>query len=336
MTQNDLYLSLIIPVYNRPTEVEELLSSLCLQTATNFEVIIVEDGSTLNCESIVNQYTTQLTINYFFKSNSGPGQSRNYGAERASGNYFIFLDSDCVIPSQYVETVQKSLENNYVDAFGGPDKAHTHFTTIQKAINYSMTSFITTGGIRGGGEKLDKFHPRSFNMGYSKQVFETTGGFAAMRFGEDIDMSLRILANGFSTRLIKDAYVFHKRRTNLKQFFKQVHNSGIARINLYKRHPQSLKLVHALPALFTIGVLLLIMLSIITSTFLFFAPLLLLSLIILIDATLKNNSLTTGLWSIAASFIQLIGYGTGFIIAVWRRMVLGKKEFAAFEKNFYK
>lgn len=329
-----LYLSLIVPVYNRPQEVEELLSSLLLQSNKNFEVVIVEDGSALPCAEVVDRYADKLQISYYTKPNSGPGQSRNYGAERAKGNYFIFLDSDCVIPEGYTQAVYQSLEQQYVDAFGGPDAAHANFTDFQKAINYSMTSVITTGGIRGGGEKMDKFFPRSFNMGYSKEVFEKTGGFAKIRFGEDIDMSIRILSNGFKTRLIKAAFVYHKRRSTFRQFFKQVHNSGIARINLNKRHPGTLKLVHALPAIFTLGVAFLLIASLFCWWFIL--PLLFFFLVIFLDASLRNKSLKIGWLSMWVSFVQLTGYGSGFIIAFIRRHILGQDEFASFEKTFYK
>ncbi len=329
-----LYLSLIVPVYNRPQEVEELLSSLLLQSNKNFEVVIVEDGSALPCSEVVDRYADKLRISYYTKPNSGPGQSRNYGAERAKGNYFIFLDSDCVIPEGYTAAVYQSLEQQYVDAFGGPDAAHKNFTDFQKAINYSMTSVITTGGIRGGGEKMDKFFPRSFNMGYSKEVFEKTGGFGKIRFGEDIDMSIRILSNGFKTRLIREAFVYHKRRSTFRQFFKQVHNSGIARINLNKRHPGTLKLVHALPAIFTLGVVILLVASLFCWWFIL--PLLFFFLVIFADASLRNRSLKIGWLSMWVSFVQLTGYGSGFIIAFIRRHILGQDEFASFEKTFYK
>ncbi len=329
-----LYLSLIVPVYNRPQEVEELLSSLLLQSNKNFEVVIVEDGSAIPCAEVVDRYADKLQISYYTKPNSGPGQSRNYGAERAKGTYFIFLDSDCVIPEGYTAAVYQSLQQQYVDAFGGPDAAHENFTDFQKAINYSMTSVITTGGIRGGGEKMDKFFPRSFNMGYSKEVFEKTGGFAKIRFGEDIDMSIRILSNGFKTRLIKAAFVYHKRRSTFRQFFKQVHNSGIARINLNKRHPGTLKLVHALPAVFTLGVAFLLIASLFCWWFIL--PLLFFFLVILADASLRNKSLKIGWLSMWVSFVQLTGYGSGFIIAFIRRHLLGQDEFASFEKTFYK
>lgn len=329
-----LYLSLIVPVYNRPQEVEELLSSLLLQSNKNFEVVIVEDGSAIPCAEVVDRYADKLQISYYTKPNSGPGQSRNYGAERAKGTYFIFLDSDCVIPKGYTAAVYQSLEQQYVDAFGGPDAAHENFTDFQKAINYSMTSVITTGGIRGGGEKMDKFFPRSFNMGYSKEVFEKTGGFGKIRFGEDIDMSIRILSNGFKTRLIKAAFVYHKRRSTFRQFFKQVHNSGIARINLNKRHPGTLKLVHALPAVFTLGVAFLLIASLFCWWFIL--PLLFFFLVIFLDATLRNKSLRIGWLSMWVSFVQLTGYGSGFIIAFIRRHILGQDEFASFEKTFYK
>lgn len=332
---NKMLFSLIIPVYNRPQEVDELLESLTRQTEKNFEVIIVEDGSTEKSETIAANYSDQLTLHYYFKSNSGPGQSRNYGYERASGDYYIFLDSDCILPPTYMEAVNKAIASNYVDAFGGPDRALDSFTTIQKAINYSMTSFLTTGGIRGSGEKMEKFHPRSFNMGVSKLTMEKTKGFSKMRFGEDIDLSIRINRENLSTGLYKDAYVYHKRRSTLRQFFKQIFNSGIARINLSKRHPGSLKLVHALPAAFLLGTLMLIVLSLIVSP-LFAAPLGLLTFLFFIDSLLKNKSVKIACMSVITSYIQLFAYGSGFIISFWYRNILKRDEFHAFRKNFYK
>lgn len=310
------------------------MSSLTHQTDQDFEVIVVEDGSSIQCEEVVQRYASVLKVKYFFKQNSGPGQSRNYGSERATGNYLVFLDSDCVIPPHYIDTIRKELTGNPVDAFGGPDSAHPDFTNLQKAINYSMTSFLTTGGIRGGGEKMDRFFPRSFNMGYSRKVFETTGGFERMRFGEDIDMSIRILEAGYKTRLFRDAYVYHKRRSNFRQFFKQVHNSGIARINLNKRHPGTLKPVHALPAIFVIGTLTALVLALCLSIW-FLLPHLLLTLMLFIDASLKSRSFRIGLLATAASYVQLMGYGSGFMRAFWKRHLLGQDEFSAFERNFY-
>lgn len=326
--------SVIIPVYNRPDEVDELLYSLTLQRYTHFEVIVVEDGSTIPCKDVTDKYSSLLDIKYFYKANSGPGQSRNYGAERSNGDYLIILDSDCILPEGYLEAVVKELQTTPADAFGGPDRAHESFTRIQKAINYSMTSFFTTGGIRGGKKKMDKFYPRSFNMGIRREVYIALGGFSAMRFGEDIDFSIRIFKNGYTCRLFPDAWVYHKRRTDLRKFFKQVHNSGIARINLYKKYPDSLKLVHLLPAVFTVGVILLLIVSIFTPYFLI--PIACYALLVAIDASIQNRSLVIGIYSIAASFIQLIGYGTGFLRAWWKRCVLGKDEFSAFSKNFYK
>lgn len=330
----DLKLSLIIPLYNRPEEIKELLESLENQSSTDFEVIIVEDGSSVKSDKIVKAFEDKLSIRYFFKPNSGPGQSRNYGAARARGNYFIFLDSDCIIPPNYIKEVKHFLSHKYYDAFGGPDRADKSFSSIQKAINYSMTSLFTTGGIRGSKRSLEKFHPRSFNMGFSKAVFESTGGFAEMRFGEDIDMSIRLMKAGFSTVLIPEAYVYHKRRSTWRQFYKQVHNSGIARINLYKRHPESLKLLHFFPAAFTLFVLMAFVSLLIT-----LLPLALLGLyltLIFIDASIRNGSLVVGFKAILASFIQLFSYGLGFLKAFYRRLILGKGEFAAYQKNFYK
>lgn len=363
--------SFVIPVYNRPDEVDELLESLTHQTFMDFEVIVVEDGSSIPCRHIVERYTDRLPIHYYNKDNSGPGQTRNYGVERSTGEYVIVLDSDCIVPPDYLQAVEDEVRREPADAFGGPDRAHDSFTPVQKAINYAMTSFFTTGGIRGGSKKkMDKFYPRSFNMGIRKDVYQALGGFSKMRFGEDIDFSIRIFKGGYRCRLFPEAWVWHKRRTDLKKFFKQVHNSGIARINLYKKYPESLKLVHMLPAIFTVGVGLLLLLFIVgilfmglgaftiyrapavgvqcitgpvavlalgwITTLIAITPLLLFSLIIGIDSTIRNRNLWVGLLSVPASFIQLTGYGTGFLRAWWKRCVLGKDEFSAFEKNFYK
>jgi GT2 family glycosyltransferase len=246
----------------------------------------------------------------------------------------LILDSDCIIPEYYLEEVEAELQRQRADAFGGPDRAHESFADVQKAINYAMTSFFTTGGIRGGKKKLDKFYPRSFNMGVRKDVYQALGGFSKMRFGEDIDFSIRIFKGGYACRLFPEAWVWHKRRTDLKKFFKQVHNSGIARINLYKKYPESLKLVHTLPALFTLGVAFLLLASFFWGGSL--SLLFLFAMIVFVDASMQNKSLKIGILAIAASFIQLTGYGTGFLRAWWKRCVCGKSEFAAFEKNFYK
>lgn len=328
-------LSLIIPVFNRPDEVSELLESLCAQSSTNFEIIIVEDGSKLKCDKIVDNYSGKLKIAYYFKENSGPGPARNYGAEKAGGEYFIFLDSDVIVPDNYISIIQKELLRNSVDAFGGPDAAHSSFTPLQKAINYSMTSFLTTGGIRGKKKSFDVFYPRSFNMGISQKAFRQLGGFSPMRFGEDLDFSLRLIENGFKTKLFPEAFVYHKRRNTFRSFFKQVNNSGIARINLYKKHPQSLKLIHFFPAFFSIGIILSLIFSVLLHPLwiLFFA---FFTLVFFLDGGLKNKNLYIGLLCIASSYIQTIGYGLGFISAFWKRIILGHDEFQHFKHTFYK
>jgi len=336
--------SIIVPVYNRPQEVEELLASLCKQTSKDFEVIIVEDGSSIPCEDVCALYAKQLDINYFVKPNGGPSAARNYGAEHAKGEYLLILDSDIIAPETYIEHIEKELVREPADAFGGPDAAHPDFTPIQKAISYSMTSFLTTGGIRGGKKKMDKFYPRSFNLGVKREVFVTLHGFdTSMRFGEDIDFSIRIFNNGYSCRLFPEAWVFHKRRSTFRQFFKQVHNSGIARIHLYMKYPKSLKLVHLLPTVFTLGVLGLLILSIVGAClhigWLTWAPLaclLLYCLALFVDASIQSRSLYVGLLSILAAFVQLIGYGTGFLRAVWHCLIRKETDFQAFRKNFYK
>ena len=326
--------SIIVPVFNRPDEVDELLESLCHQDVKDFEVIIVEDGSKKPCKDVCDKYASILDLHYYYKENSGPGQSRNYGAERANGEWLIVLDSDVVLPKYYLRNVESGMRNE--DAFGGPDASHPSFTPIQKAISYSMTSFFTTGGIRGGkGKKLDKFFPRSYNMGIRREVYQELGGFTKMRFGEDIDFSYRIIEAGYKTALIPEAWVWHKRRTDFRKFFRQVYNSGIARINLEKRHPGTMKLVHLLPTVFTVGVLGCLLLAPFCYG-LTLLPLVLYCLLILADSSRQNSSLWVGLLSIPAAFTQLMGYGFGFIESWWKRCVLKQDEFTAFEKNFYK
>jgi len=341
--------SIIVPVYNRPDEVDELLESLSNQTLKDFEVVIVEDGSAKPCKDVCDKYAGILSLHYYAKENSGPGQSRNYGAERAQGDYVIILDSDVVLPTGYLQAIDDELRQNPSEAFGGPDAAHDSFTPVQKAISYSMTSFFTTGGIRGGKAKLDKFYPRSFNMGIRRDVYLKLGGFSKMRFGEDIDFSYRIVEAGYKPQLFPEAWVWHKRRTDFRKFFRQVYNSGIARINLEKRHPGTMKLVHLLPTVFTIGVIGLILISAVGRALMHYVdrdqfywmcfapwiPILLYSLIIFIDSSIKNKSLWVGLLSIPAAFTQLMGYGLGFIESWWKRCVRKQDEFQAFEKNFY-
>ena len=347
--------SIIVPVFNRPDEVRVLLDSLTKQTLKDFEVIIVEDGSTITCKDVCDQFADILALHYYYKDNSGPGQSRNYGAERAQGEWLIVLDSDVVLPEGYLQAVNSSLSTLHsspkIDAWGGPDAAHPDFTPIQKAISYSMTSFFTTGGIRGGkGKKLDKFFPRSFNMGVRREIYAELGGFSKMRFGEDIDFSYRIVEAGHQTQLLPSAWVWHKRRTDFRKFFRQVFNSGIARINLTKRHPGTLKLVHLLPAVFTLGVIGLILTSAVGRLLMYYVsndqwrwlcllpwvPIMLYSLVIFIDSSIKNRSAHVGMLSVPAAFVQLMGYGLGFIKAWWKRCILKEDEFTAFEKNFYK
>lgn len=316
--------SIIIPVYNRPDEVAELLESLTHLSSPDIEILVIEDGSSVPCEDVVKHFEGKLPVRYFSKPNSGPGQTRNYGAQRANGDYLLIWDSDILIPEGYFEALTSFLALHPVDAFGGPDRAHESFTDVQKAINYSMTSFFTTGGIRGGKRKLDTFYPRSFNMGIRREVYEQLGGFRAMRFGEDIDFSYRIVEAGYTTALIPDAFVYHKRRTDFRKFFRQVYNSGIARINLSILHPGTLKLVHTLPTLFTLAVI----------PFMPFMPIY--ALLVFVDAAIQNRSMKIGALSVVAAFTQLIGYGTGFIIAAIRRWVLKKENKDAFTANFYK
>lgn len=326
--------SFIIPVYNRGDELKELLSTIEAQTETDFQVVVVDDGSSETCKDVVALFENKLDISYIYQTNQGPGPARNNGATFAKAKWLIFLDSDCLLPNDYLSTVRKEVICDEFDCFGGPDKPHPDFNTIQKAIGYTMSSILTTGGIRGARERLDKFYPRSYNLGVRKSVFDALGGFSEMRFGEDLDFSMRLLKKGYSTRLIKDAFVFHKRRNNFRSFFKQVYNSGIARINLEIRHRNTLKLVHTLPSLFVLGHLFVVVVS-------FKFPLLLASLLIVPLAVFFHAYHLTGerktaIWAVVASYVQTAGYGLGFLKAFWKRIILRKREFHAFHSNFYK
>lgn len=326
--------SIIIPVYNRPDELKELLDSVAGQLCRDFEVLIVEDGSEVKSEFLTFQYEQQFPINYIYQSNQGPGPARNTGAQQAKGRWLIFLDSDCILPADYLSIISKEVESEDFDCFGGPDKPHPDFNTIQKAIGYAMSSVLTTGGIRGAKENLDIFYPRSYNLGVRNSVFNALKGFTNMRFGEDLDFSMRLLKKGYSTRLIKEAFVFHKRRNNFRSFFKQVFNSGIARINLEIRHNGTLKFVHWIPSLFVAGHLLIIAGSFVNPWYLLF--LLVVPIILLIHAHHVTREIKTAIWAVPAAFTQTFGYGLGFLEALISRKLLGKKEFHAFHKNFYK
>jgi len=309
------YFSVIVPVFNRPQEVDELLGSLTLQADQDFEVLIVEDGSTQRCEKIVSSYGDRLKIKYFYKENSGQGFSRNYGFERALGEFLVVFDSDCLVPPHYFSEVKATLKKRKLDAYGGPDRAHSSFTDTQKAINYSMTSVFTTGGIRGSKKHVGQFHPRSFNMGISRGVFEKTKGYILPKKGEDIEFSIRIIRSGFKVGLIEEAYVYHKRRTDFKQFYQQLHFFGTARINLSQFFPDEVKLVHVFPAIFLLGTIISILLIPFQKelSILGFTIYSLFAGLIFVDSLTKNQSFSIAAKSVLAAFIQLIAYGHGFI-----------------------
>ncbi|MFQ3213422.1 MAG: glycosyltransferase involved in cell wall biosynthesis [Marivirga sp.] len=309
------FYSVIIPVYNRPQEVRELLESLTKQSYKQFEVLIVEDGSDIRCEDICKSFQGQLDVSYFYKENTGQGFSRNYGFQRAKGDYFIVFDSDCIIPSNYFELVEVSLSNTPLDAFGGPDAALDSFTDTQKAISYSMTSFFTTGGIRGGKVQVGTFRPRSFNMGISKEVFGKIGGYIITRMAEDLEFSIRIEEAGFKMGLISEAKVYHKRRTNLRQFYKQLFFFGRGRINIFRFYKSELQLMHFFPAAFTVGILIIPLLRIYSAPMsnMLLGSYLLYAVLIFGDSLFKTNQLKVALISIAAAFTQLVAYGLGFL-----------------------
>lgn len=309
----ELSFSFIIPVYNRPNEIQELLQSLQAQSFQNpFEVVIVEDGSTESCEEIVQQFQNELSISYYQKKNTGPGDSRNFGMRKAVGNYFIVLDSDCILPVEYLQIVYQALRQDYVHCFGGPDNAHESFSLIQKAINYAMTSVLSTGGIRGGKNSIDKFQPRSFNMGISKEAFETTQGFGNIHPGEDPDLTFRLWNKGYDTRLIAEAFVYHKRRIDWSKFYAQVHKFGLVRPILNLWHPQTAKITYWFPSVFCMGFVVALILAFmgISAFLLLYA---LYFLFVFIDALWKTKSLAIALWAILAVQLQFVGYGLGFL-----------------------
>nr|WP_315181821.1 glycosyltransferase [uncultured Flavobacterium sp.] len=328
--------SLIIPVYNRPDEVDELLESLSQQDYTeNFEVVIVEDGSSLRCDDVVRKYAGKLHLSYCYKENSGPGDSRNYGMKKANGDYFIIFDSDCIIPKQYLSEVDKALKQNYVDCFGGPDKALDSFSDIQKAINFAMTSFLTTGGIRGGSEKIDKFQPRSFNMGMSRKAFEASNGFGNIHPGEDPDLSIRLWNLGFETKLFTKAFVYHKRRIDWDKFSVQVNKFGKARPILNSWYPQYNKLTFFFPTVFIIGFFLSIVLLLFNQDTLL-QLYILYFLVLFLVSTYQNKSLKIGYLSLIAVWKQFYGYGLGFLKSYIKVIIMKQKPQEAFPELFFK
>lgn len=327
--------SVIVPVYNRPFEAQELLKSLSLQIFKDFEVIVVEDGSNQKSDDVVESFKGQLTIKYFFKENSGPGDSRNFGIEQASGGYFIFFDSDCIVPKEYFSVLNGELELKKLDAFGGPDNAHNSFSDTQKAINYAMTSFFTTGGIRGGKRQLDKFQPRSFNMGISREVYNIIGGFGDIHPGEDPDLSYRIMDAGFKVGLFTEAFVYHKRRIDFNKFTTQVYKFGVVRNILNKWHPKRKSPVFYLPSVFLICSSILVIGSIYASSISGLFPLVLFALLLMIDSLRLTKSIRISLRAVLASFIQLYAYGFGFLNSLFQISILGKEEREAFPSFFF-
>ncbi len=331
-----MYFSFIIPVYNRPDEIDELLQSLSLLDFDKpFEVVIVEDGSTILCNLIVEKYSDKLNINYFFKANSGPGASRNYGMQNAKGDYFIILDSDCILPKNYLQSVLKSLEKEFVDCFGGPDKALDSFSDIQQAINFTMTSFLTTGGIRGGSEKVGKFQPRSFNMGLSKSAFQASNGFANIHPGEDPDLSIRLWKMGFSTKLVTEAYVYHKRRIDWHKFYVQVNKFGKARPILNFWYPEYAKITFWFPSFFILS----FVFSLFMVLFSFPYFLILFSIyfgVIFVSSLVLNKNSKIAFYSVLASLIQFYGYGKGFLQSFINIQLLKKKPEEAHPELFFK
>jgi glycosyltransferase involved in cell wall biosynthesis len=331
-----LYFSFIIPVYNRPEEVKELLESFTkLESNLVYEIVIVEDGSNNSSKTVIDTFSNELNISYYYKKNSGPGDSRNYGMRRAKGNYLIILDSDCLLPKDYLIIVNEHLSKNFVDCFGGPDSAHESFTNIQKAINFAMTSFITTGGLRGGKHNTNKFQPRSFNMGISKAAFEASGGFGIIHPGEDPDLSIRLQKLGFRTELINDAYVFHKRRISWSKFLKQVYKFGMTRPILNSWYPETSRITYWFPTLFSLGFLASILFYIL-GIYWFITLFGLYFLVAFFAAFIESKNFFVASLSIFAILVQFFGYGYGFLSSSFAIKVLGKNPEHYFPNLFFK
>ena len=335
--------SLIIPTYNRLSELEELIPTIEHQDfdLSAVELIIIDDGSTDGTEDYLKGYAGNLTIHYEKQSNQGPGPARNRGMTVASGEYFIFVDSDCLLPPQYFSELSAGIAANQYDAFGGPDTYHPSFSPILKAINYSMTSFIGTGGTRGSTKSVSKFYPRSFNMGISRAVYDTIGGFGSLRHGQDMDYSARIYGAGFQVGLISDAFVYHKRRTSFWRFFKQIHNWGVTRINLAALHPHMLKPIHLAPAfILIVGLFILLSASFWSWGYMLLKfgliGLLLLMIFICIQSFIEYKSIMVALLSILTLLLQVFAYAIGTLNGIWQKWILRKPTAIGITKNYYK
>lgn len=318
-----LKISLIVPVHDRPREVERLLDSLVKQSDADFETVIVEDGSSKPCRSVVSIFEDRLSLRYVKNDIAlGPGLARNKGVTIASGNFFVFVDSDCFLPKQYMETLKNELANRPIVAFGGPDTSHASFNLLQQAIDYSMTAFLTTGGIRGGRERLDLFYPKGFNMGMTKKVLDHLGGFADLRYGEDTEFSYRIRKAKYKVGFLANVFVHHERRSSLLGFARQVFQSGKARIIIFQKHRNAMKTVHLVPAVFVAVSGLSIIFSFRNPLFLL--PLLIYLAVIGIHASIKLRNPISGTLAIITSLVQILSYGAGFIYQAFLSMI-GKR-----------
>jgi glycosyltransferase involved in cell wall biosynthesis len=329
-------ISIIVAIFNRKDELTELLTSLSVQTDKDFEVIIVDDGSPVELLPTVNSFNELLEIQYFKKENSGPGLSRNYGAERAKNDWLVFVDSDVIVEKDYLENIKKNLENTDCAAFGGADKAHEGFSILQKAISYSMTSVFTTGGIRGSKKAVTKFQPRSFNMGVNKEIFLKIGGFSEMRIGEDPDLSMTIWENGYQTAFFDNIGVYHKRRTDLGKFSKQVYQFGCARPILNQRHPNYVKPTFWFPSLFLLGYIVGILEYFFIKNGLLLAFYGFYTLLVLLHAWFITKSPAIAFQAIITTYIQMFSYGFGFLESWFKLNVLRMKPEDAFPKHFHK
>ena len=340
------FYSIIIPSFNRADELSELLKSFEQLDFPKdaYEVIIADDGSTDTTAELVKKFQDKksFTLTYCSQQNKGLGAARNLGMENAAGDFFVFVDSDVTVPPHWLNEIDLGLSREKADAFGGPDTYLDSFPALLKAINYSMTSFITTGGLRGKkGRKLAKFYPRSFNMGLSRKLQEKIGGFGNLRHGQDIEYSSRIIRSGAKVFFAEKAFVFHKRRTNLRRFLRQVFNWGIARINLYQIDPSMFEPLHAAPAAALILVLTVSAAAVFSPLFFWLFKIglvsgLLVLLFSMADAAIKYKQLKPSFYLPLVIPIQVFAYGAGFIYNFIRRAVFKKDVKTGFKKNYYK
>lgn len=314
--------ALISPTFKRPDEVTEFLDSLRKldYPKDKFEIILGDGTPGDELRPLIYPYQKDLPLKIYYEEFLPVSNARNRAAELSTAQFFIFLDSDCIIPEGYLKAVEFFLDAHpQINLFGGPDAASEDFTDLQKAISFSMTSFLTTGGIRGGSSSVTTYHPRGFNMGISAELFNKVGGYDEnFVCGEDVELSMRLIKAGAKSAFIEEAHVFHKRRTSIKQFRRQVFRFGAARPLLAKAHPGNLKITHLFPLAFTVyrhvsAILFLLVfyfnLSVLSLPFAMYV----LYMVAVFFSALKKEGLSVALLAVQTTNTMNAGYGIGFL-----------------------